>query len=91
MLEQQAYLTKKLADPNPAASIMRRSNIDPSDAWGQAAELAPLASKYTGLVIDRDRIRKWGKRGKILVRESSQGVREYNLGSIVEYAGKICG
>lgn len=87
LLQQQiAWLTKHMDQRKTTVQDMqRRHNLNLTQGWGTAAELAPIVSGHLGKTITNLKITEAGRGKKFQVVENIKGKKMYNLQEMIDH------
>lgn len=86
LTQQVAWLTKHLDQRTATVQDMqRRHNLNLSQGWGTAAELAPIVSGHVGKVITNLKITEAGRSKKFQTVDNIKGKKMYNLQEMIDH------
>lgn len=84
--DQKAYLARQLQQ-RYGGQTLKPMRVDTlATGYGTAADLAPMVSAVVGRVIDREKIRYWGRSGRIEAHLTASGTTYYHLAEVISEA-----
>lgn len=86
IIEQAVYISRHIEKLHGARNLTPMPPDTMATGYGTAADIAPLVSAVLGHHIDRDKIRYWGRSGRITTYTTPSGTTHYQLAEVIEQA-----